>query len=155
MTDLAMSGIVTQRPRSAYRAIDSLAKVALLSLSVGLTSPATGQMNLFSFKTTAEFVAQCDVASLPSDCLAAIEHVEGVIDDREHPNETCDGGPEAMLKSRSGVELEAWLAERVRQIVPWLKAHREYDEKSYGDGVWAALKGVYCKPGEKRERSSR
>jgi hypothetical protein len=30
------------------------------------------------------------------------------------------------------------------RIVPWFKARPQYDDKSYGDGVWAALKGVYC-----------
>ena len=119
-------------------------KIALLVVSIGLSSPAVAQMKLYSFTTTAEFVSQCGGPSPASDCLSAVAHVEEVIDTREHPNETCDGGPDAMFKSQNNAELEAWLTERVRRIVPWLKAHPEYGEKSYGDGVWAALKGVYC-----------
>lgn len=119
-------------------------RIALLVVSIGLSSPAIGQLKLYSFTTTAEFVSQCGVSSPPSDCLAAVEHVEEVVDNGGNPNETCDGGPDAMLKSQNSAELEAWLTERVRRIVPWLKAHGEYGQKSYGDGVWAALKGVYC-----------
>ena len=120
-------------------------RIALLVVSIGLSSPALGQLKLYSFTTTAEFVSQCDVSSPPSDCLAAVEHVEEVVDNGGNPNETCDGGPDAMLKSRNSAELETWLTERVRRIIPWLKAHGEYGQMSYGDGVTAALKGVYCK----------
>ena len=120
-------------------------KIALLLVAFGLSSPAIGQLKLYSFTTTAEFVSQCGVASPPSDCIAAVQHVEEVVNSRETPNETCDGGPDAMLESsRNSAEMEAWLGERVRRIVPWLKAHHDYNAKSYGDGVWAALKGVYC-----------
>jgi hypothetical protein len=42
-----------------------------------------------------------DVASLPGDCLSAVQHVEEVVDyDQDfHPiDDTCDGGSEAMMK---------------------------------------------------------
>jgi hypothetical protein len=45
---------------------------------------------------------------------------------------------------RNDVELMAWLGERVKRTVAWLKLHPEYNDKSYGDGVWAGLKGSYC-----------
>lgn len=119
-------------------------RIAFLMASIGLSSPAMSQLKLYSFTTTAEFVSQCDVSSPPSDCMAAVEHVEEVVDNGGNRNETCDGGPDSMLKSRTRAEFDAWLIERVRRIIPWLKAHTEYGQMSYGDGVWAALKGVYC-----------
>lgn len=119
-------------------------RIILIVGALGMASPAASQMNLYAFKTTAEFVSQCDVASPPFDCLDAISHVEGVVDDSDNPNGTCDGGPDAMLKLHSNDELTAWLTARLVRLLPWLKAHPEYNEMSYGDGVWAALKGVYC-----------
>jgi hypothetical protein len=122
-------------------------RVTLLVAALVLPSPAVGQIR-YSFTTTAEYVSQCDVASLPGDCLSAVQHVEEVVDyDQDfHPiDDTCDGGPEAMMKSRSNDEMTAWLTERVNRSVAWLKTHPEYNEKSYGDGIWAGLKGAYCR----------
>lgn len=98
----------------------------------------------YSFTTSADFVRDCDGASPPEACLNAIMEVEQVVNDTDHPNATCDGGPDELLKSGSNDELNQKLAERLARVVPWLKAHAEYDAMSYGDGVWAALKGAYC-----------
>jgi hypothetical protein len=118
--------------------------IVLSALVVGFSTPAVGQMTLYSFTTTGEYLSQCDIASPPSDCADAVAHVEEVVDDSSKPNDTCDGGPDAMLKLRNDVELMAWLGERVKRTVAWLKLHPEYNDKSYGDGVWAGLKGSYC-----------
>jgi hypothetical protein len=123
---------------------------ALLVLAVCLNSPAVAQdaaVSPYSFTTTGEYVSQCGAASLAADCLSAVQHVEEVVDyDQDfHPiNDTCDGGPEAMLNAGSNDQMTAWLTERVERSVAWLKAHPEYDGKSYGDGIWAGLKGAYC-----------
>src|SRR5579871_1989296 len=98
----------------------------------------------FTFASSADFVRDCSGSSQPEECLNAILEVEQVVDYGNNRNATCDGGPDELLKSASSAELNAKLAERLARIVPWLRAHPEYDEKSYGDGVWAALKGVYC-----------
>ena len=98
----------------------------------------------FTFTTTAEFVRDCDGSSAPEECQNAILEVDQVVDGGDNRNATCDGGPDELLKSTSNAELNEKLAQRLARIVPWLKAHPEYDGKSYGDGVWAALKGVYC-----------
>ena len=122
----------------------------VLIVALAMPSTASSQaepMKLFSFTTTAEYVSQCSAAPLPGDCLNAIQHVEDVVDhdqDFHSVNETCDGGPDAMVKLQSNQEYVEWLTERVNRSVAWLKAHPEYDGKSYGDGIWAGLKGAYC-----------
>jgi hypothetical protein len=124
------------------------AKPALLILAACLSSAATAQAEptqSYSFTTTGEYVSQCGAASVPHDCLAAVQYVEDVVDhdqDFHSINDTCDGGPDAMGQSGQMIE---WLTERVVRSVAWLKAHPEYDAKSYGDGIWAGLKGAYCR----------
>jgi hypothetical protein len=118
-----------------------LIAVAGLCLAA-LTQPASA--GDFTFTTSADFVRDCDGSSPPEACLNAIMEVEQVIDSGENPNATCDGGTDALLKSASSTELNDKLAERLARVVPWLKAHQAYDDKSYGDGVWAALRGAYC-----------
>ena len=120
--------------------------LATVVLAANPIAPADGAaMDLYSFRTTGEFVETCDVAEPPSDCMSAVAHVEEVVNSSDHPNETCDGGTDAMLKAgHAGADIEVWLLERVVRIVPWLKSHPEYSDKSYGDGIWTALKGVYC-----------
>lgn len=115
-------------------------------ITAGLLPSAGGEpMDLYSFKTTREFIETCDVAAPPNDCMSAVAHVEEVVNSTDHPNETCDGGTDAMLQAgHAGGDIDAWLLERIVRIIPWLRAHPEYLDKSYGDGVWAALKGVYC-----------
>jgi hypothetical protein len=98
----------------------------------------------FTFASSADFVRDCSGSSPSEECLNAILHVEEVVDYGDNGNATCDGGPEELLKSASNGELNDKLAERLARIIPWLRAHAEYDDKSYGDGVWAALRGVYC-----------
>lgn len=120
----------------------------LASLLSAMTAPFAAPAwaddeNPFSFSTSGEFVRDCDGASPPEQCLNAVMHVEMVIDDGT-ANGTCDGGFDALLEARTNDELNEMLTERVVRIVPWLKAHPEYDSQSYGDGVWAALRGVYC-----------
>ena len=95
--------------------------------------------------TTSDFVSSCDSASPPETCLNALMHVEQIVDSGERPNDTCDGGPDVLLKAHSNAELDIMLTERVIAVVGWLKKHPEYSSRSYGDGVWAALKGVYCR----------
>jgi hypothetical protein len=121
---------------SALACVAALASTAL--------APSAAAAGDFSFTTSADFVRVCDGVSPSEECLNAIMHVEQVVDDTDHPNGTCDGGPDELLKSSSNDELDGKLAERLARVVPWLKAHPEYDALSYGDGVWAALKGAYC-----------
>lgn len=105
----------------------------------------TAQASSYSFSTAGDFVRVCDGSSPPEECLNAVMHVEQIVNYGDHPNDTCDGGPQELLKATTNEELDASLRERVINIVPWLKAHSEYSNQSYGDGIWAALKGVYCR----------
>lgn len=73
-------------------------KIALLVVSVGLSSPAIGQLKLYSFTTTAEFVSQCGVSSPPSDCLNAVEHVEEVVDNGGNPKRDVRRWPECNVQ---------------------------------------------------------
>ena len=107
-------------------------------------APAAVAQN-FSFSTSKEFVAACHGASPPEECLNALMHVELVVNSRDDPNNTCDGGTDALLKAESNAELNRLLTERVVKVVTWLKQHTEYDSLSYGDGIWSGLKGVYCR----------
>ena len=109
------------------------------------TWPRTATAEPYSFATTAEFLAKCDSPSQPEECRNALMYVEQVVDSSDRPNDTCDGGPEALLKARSNEEFEAWLAERVALVVAWLRQNPAYWNKSYGDGIWAGLKGAYCR----------
>ena len=117
----------------------------ILALTWGLPVYAqVGGSDGFPFRTTGEFVSQCSAASYPEECLNAIVHVELVVNDRDHPNATCDGGTDTLLKARSNAELNSLLAERLVRVLGWLRKHPEYALQSYGDGVWAALRGAYC-----------
>lgn len=117
----------------------------ILALAWGLPVHAqVGGSDGFPFRTTGEFVSQCSGASYPEECLNAIIHVEQVVNDRDNPNATCDGGTDALLKARSDAELNSLLAERLVRVLGWLRKHPEYALQSYGDGVWAALRGAYC-----------
>lgn len=109
---------------------------------------ADSQDNVFSFNTTAEFMAKCDVDAPSHECRFAVQYVEQVVDGGDKPNDTCDGGPDSMIQSRDNAEFDAWLNERLTKIMPWLRQHPEYNSMSYGDGIWAALKGVYCGSGQ-------
>ena len=99
----------------------------------------------FSFATSRQFVVACDGASPPEECLNALMHVELVVNSTADPNNTCDGGTDALLKAESNEELNRLLTERVVKVVAWLKQHTEYDSLSYGDGIWSGLKGAYCR----------
>ena len=117
----------------------------ILALASGLPVYAqVGGADSFPFRTTGEFVSQCGGASYPEECLNAIMHVELIVNDSDNPNATCDGGTDALLKARSDAELNSLLAERLARILGWLAKHPEYVPLSYGDGVWAGLKGAYC-----------
>ena len=48
-------------------------------------------------------------------------HVELVVNSRDDPNNTCDGGTDALLKAASNAELNRLLTERVVKVVTWLK----------------------------------
>jgi hypothetical protein len=122
--------------------------VKALVLSAGMlvfAQAPTARAAGYSFTTSGEFVSTCDSLAQPEECRNALMYVEQVVDSSDHPNDTCDGGPEALLKARSNEELEAWLGQRVTQVVAWLRQRPAYAGQSYGDGVWAALKGVYCR----------
>jgi len=106
---------------------------------------ASAKMSSYSFGTAGEFIGTCEGSSPPEECLNAVMYVEQVIDGGDSPNATCDGGPSELLKATTNEQLDAALREKVVKIVPWLKAHPEYGNQSYGDGIWAALKGVYCR----------
>lgn len=105
---------------------------ASLSMSLSVILPAHAQNAAedgFSFKTTEQFASECGGASPPEECLNAIMHVEQVVDHdgNFHPvNSTCDGGPEALLKSQTNAELTEKLTERLVRVVEWLKMHPEY-----------------------------
>lgn len=125
-----------------------MGRTALLSLALGATLvwPGPGAQALETrFPTGADFVAGCDVASPDEHCTWAVMHVEEVVNDRDHPNATCEGGIDGLMKARDNAELELWLQQRVVAVVGWMKLHPEYDAMSYGDGIWAGLKGVYCR----------
>jgi len=135
MTSVRLPARIATSPRA-------LATLVAFALAFSaLPGSAAGN---FTFTSSADFVRDCNGSSPPEECLNAIMHVEDVVDYGDNHNATCDGGPEELLKSASNAELNEKLAERLARIVPWLKAHPEYDDQSYGDGVWAALKGVYC-----------
>lgn len=110
-----------------------------------LAQPTSASAAPSPYGTTADFVSLCDGASPSEDCQNALMHVEQIVNFGDHPNDTCDGGPDEILKARSNEELAAKLTERVVAVVAWLKLHPEYSNLSYGDGIWAALKGVYCR----------
>lgn len=110
-----------------------------------LVWPSPGGWAAPRFPTGADFVAGCDGASPSEDCTSAVLHVEQVVNDRDNPNATCEGGIDGLLKARDNAELERWLTQRVVAVVAWLKLHPEYDRLSYGDAIWAGLKGVYCR----------
>lgn len=117
----------------------------LFSVIVIFAAPAQSEEeSAFSFSTSGEFVRDCDGGSPPEQCLNAVMHVELVVNDGTE-NGTCDGGLDGLLKAKTNEELNEMLTERVVRIVPWLKAHPEYANQSYGDGVYAALRGVYCR----------
>jgi hypothetical protein len=130
--------------RFARIATSFYALATLMAFAVAFLAPPSSAADDFTFTSGADFVRDCDRSSPPEECLNAILDVENVVDYGNNRNATCDGGPEELMKSASSAELNDKLAERLAQIVPWLKAHPEYDDKPYGDGVWAALKGVYC-----------
>ncbi len=123
-------------------------RTALLSLALGVAlawlSPG-GAAVPAAFPTGADFVAGCDGASPGEACTAELLHVEQVVNDSDHPNATCDGGIDGLLNSRDNAELEQRLTQRVVAVVTWLKQHPDYAHQSYGDGIWAGLKGVYCR----------
>ena len=98
----------------------------------------------YSFATSKQFVAACGAASPPEECLNALMHVEQIVNSGTDPNNTCDGGPDTLLKAQSNAELDRLLTERVVKVVAWLKQHTEYDNLSYGDGIWSGLRGAYC-----------
>jgi hypothetical protein len=120
---------------------------ALLSLALGvaLVWPASGVQAAETFPTGADFVAGCEATPSHEDCTWAVMHVEEVVNDRDHPNATCEGGIDGLLQARDNAELERRLTQRVVAVVGWLKQHPEYARQSYGDGIWAGLKGVYCR----------
>jgi hypothetical protein len=117
---------------------------AMAALALGAGLPQAAAAGDFDFGTTGEYVRQCDSPSPPNQCLGAIQEVELVVDTGDNHNATCDGGYDELANSASNDQLMAKLAARVSRVVPWLKAHPEYADKPYDDGVWAALKGAYC-----------
>lgn len=122
-------------------------RTALLSLALGaaLVWPGPQAQAVETFPTGADFVAGCDGSSPNEDCTWAVMHVEEVVNDHDHPNATCEGGIDGLIKAHDNAELERWLQQRVMAVVGWMKGHREYDSLPYGDGIWAGLKGVYCR----------
>lgn len=122
-------------------------RATLLTFALGAVlvylAPNARAADLFS--SGADFVAKCDGASPSEDCTSAVLHVEQVVNDRENPNATCEGGIDGLLMARDNAELERWLSQRVIAVVGWLKLHHEYDRLSYGDAIWAGLKSVYCR----------
>ncbi len=115
-----------------------------LVLVVALVSPVPKVLAADLFSSGADFAARCDGGSPSEGCTSAVLHVEQVVNDRDNPNATCEGGMDGLLKARDNAELERWLSQRVVVVVGWLKLHHEYDRLSYGDAIWAGLKGVYC-----------
>lgn len=122
-------------------------RTALLCLALGaaLVWPVAGAQAAPTFPTGADFVAGCAANPSDEDCTGEVLHVEQVVNDRDNPNATCDGGINGLLEARDNAELQRWLTQRVVAVVGWLKLHPEYDQMSYGDGIWAGLKGVYCR----------
>ncbi|HQT52156.1 MAG: hypothetical protein Q7U11_09220 [Phenylobacterium sp.] len=122
-------------------------RTTLLSLALGaaLVWPEPGAQAAPTFPTGADFVAGCAATPSNEDCTGAVLHVEQVVNDRDNPNATCDGGIDGLLQARDSAELERRLTQRVVAVVAWLKLHPEYDRMSYGDAIWAGLKGAYCR----------
>ena len=114
-----------------------------LGTALGWLAPDARAADLFS--SGADFVSRCDGVSPNEGCTSAVLHVEQVVNDRDNPNSTCEGGIDGLLKARDNAELERWLVIRVVALVGWLKIHHEYDRLSYGDAIWAGLKGAYCR----------
>ncbi|HVY02069.1 MAG TPA: hypothetical protein VG983_00315 [Caulobacterales bacterium] len=113
--------------------------------SLAAADPVQAEPSGFPFETTGEFLSQCGGVTAPEECLNAILYVEQVVDGGDNPNATCDGGPSQLLKARSNAELDAELEQRRARIAAWLRDRPEYAGQSYGDGIWSALKGVYCR----------
>ena len=118
---------------------------ALSALTIAAVGAPGAVAQDFSFVTSKQFVTTCDGAEPSEECLNALLHVELVVNSTDDPNNTCDGGTDALLNAGSNEELNSLLAERVMKVVAWLKQHTEYDSLSYGDGIWSGLKGVYCR----------
>lgn len=123
----------------------SAAHPLLLALGLALLAPSQSVLaDTPAFPTSGDFVQGCSGASPSEECLNTLLHVEQVVDSSDHPDSTCDGGPEVLLKAQNDTELNVLLTERVVRVVAWLGQHPEYASQSYGDGIWAGLKGAYC-----------
>ncbi|MDO9472197.1 MAG: hypothetical protein Q7J28_04020 [Caulobacter sp.] len=122
-------------------------RTTLLSLALGaaLVWPGPGAQAVETFRTGADFVDGCAATPSNENCTGAVLHVEQVVNDRDNPNATCEGGIDGLLQAPDNAELERRLTQRVVAVVAWLKRHPEYDRMSYGDAIWAGLKGVYCR----------
>lgn len=117
----------------------------LLALGLALLAPGQGVLAATpAFPTSGDFVQGCSGASPSEECLNTLLHVEQVVDSPDQPNSTCDGGTDALLRAQNDTELNMLLTERVVRVVAWLGQHPEYASQSYGDGIWAGLKGAYC-----------
>ncbi len=124
----------------------SAGRLALVAFGLSLLAPVHGALaDTQPFPTTGDFVQACGGASASEACLNTLMYVEQVIDTPDQPNKTCDGGLDALLKARDNTVLNMLLTERVVRVVAWLGQHPEYARQSYGDGIWAGLKGVYCR----------
>lgn len=123
----------------------SVARLVLTALSLALLAPGHGALaDTQPFPTAGDFVQGCGGASPREECLNTLMYVEQVVDTPDRPNSTCDGGIDMLLKAHDDTELNRLLTERVVRVVAWLGQHPEHATQSYGDGIWAGLKGVYC-----------
>ena len=124
----------------------SAARLVSIALGLALLAPGRGALaDTQPFPTTGDFVQGCGGTSPSEACLNTLMYVEQVIDSPDQPNRTCDGGMDALLKARDSAQLNVMLTERVVPVVAWLAQHPEYASQSYGDGIIAGLRGVYCR----------
>ena len=131
--------------RTSSRRLNQILLTILSAATIVAAWPTWALAQDFLFPTTKDFVIACDGMSPSEDCQGELLHVELVVNSRDDPNNTCDGGTDALLKAESNEELNGMLSERVVKVVAWLKQNTEYDGLPPGDGIWSALKGVYCR----------
>lgn len=131
--------------RTPLRRLNQALLTILSAATIVAAWPTWALAQEFLFATTKDFVTACDGTSPSEDCQGALLHVELVVNSRDDPNNTCDGGTDALLNAESNEELNGILSDRVVKVVAWLRQNTEYDGLSPGDGIWSALKGVYCR----------
>ena len=71
----------------------------------------------FLFATTKHFVIARDGVLPSENRQGELMHVELVVNSPDEPNNTCDGGTDALLEAGSNEELNSMLSERVVKVV--------------------------------------